>query len=166
MSTPPVAPPPTQPAAPETRPAWVIKLEQDLAAIQQQEQQQQQAAQLAQQQAITVEEVKDDEPLSYAEGTPQPLTEVPAFPGHYQIEFPGEQIEGETNSDVSEIENLNHFPSRLGILDLLVSRCHLHLEDLLPFPLDNLLLRPYIYNHFPSSDFEAGSLTTERRKSS
>src|SRR6266540_2393011 len=110
-STPPVAVPPTpQPAtATETRPAWVIKLEQDLAAIQQQEQQQQQAAQLAQQQAITVEEVEDDEPLSYAEGTLQSLVEVPALPGHYQIEFPGEQIEGETNSDVSEIEELDSF---------------------------------------------------------
>src|SRR6266542_3963669 len=48
-STPPIVNPPTpQPAAAtETRPAWVIKLEQDLATIQQQEQQQQQAAQLA-----------------------------------------------------------------------------------------------------------------------
>src|SRR6266508_160434 len=109
-STPPVTPPPTQPAAPETRPTWVIKLEQDLAAIQQQEQQQQQAAQLAQQQTVTVEEVEDDEPLSYAEDTPQPLAEVPALPGHYQIEFPGEQIEGETNSDVSEIEELESLP--------------------------------------------------------
>jgi len=110
-STPPVVNPSTpQPAAAtETRPAWVIKLEQDLAAIQQQEQQQQQAAQLAQQQIVTVEEVEDDEPLSYVEGTPQPLAEVPAFPGHYQIEFPGEQIEGETNSDVSEIEELDSF---------------------------------------------------------
>src|SRR6266542_3000811 len=45
-STPPVVNPSTpQPAAAtETRPAWVIKLEQDLANIQQQEQQQQQAA--------------------------------------------------------------------------------------------------------------------------
>src|SRR6266545_135144 len=109
-STPPVAPPPTQPAAPETRPTWVIKLEQDLAAIQQQEQQQQQAAQLAQQQAITVEEVKDNEPLSYAEGTPQPLIEVPALPGHYQIEFPREQIEGEMNLYVSEIEEIEPLP--------------------------------------------------------
>src|SRR6266511_3903684 len=110
-STPPVVAPstPTPAAATETRPAWVIKLEQDLAAIQQQEQQQQQAAQLAQQQTVTVEEVEDDEPLSYTETTPQPLTEVPAFPGHYQIEFPGEQIEGETNSDVSEIEEHNSF---------------------------------------------------------
>src|SRR6266542_2589470 len=110
-STPPVVAPSTPtPAATETRPAWVIKLEQDLAAIQQQEQQQQQAAQLAQQQAITVEEVEDDEPLSYAEGTPQPLVEVPALSGHYQIEFPREQIEGETNSDVSEIEELDSSP--------------------------------------------------------
>src|SRR6266511_3184804 len=109
-STPPVAPPPTQPAAPETRPTWVIKLEQDLAAIQQQERQQQQAAQLAQQQTVTVEEVEDNKPLSYVEGTPQPLTEAPAFPGHFQIEFPGEQIEGETNSDVSEIEEIESLP--------------------------------------------------------
>ncbi len=109
-STPPVTPPPTQPAAPETRPTWVIKLEQDLAAIQQQEQQQQQAAQLAQQQIVTVEEVEDDEPLSYAEGTPQPIIEVPALPGHYQIEFPREQIEGETNLDISEIEELESLP--------------------------------------------------------
>src|SRR6266540_1766744 len=109
-STPPVVNPPTPAAATETRPAWVIKLEQDLAAIQQQEQQQQQAAQLVQQQTVTVEEVEDDEPLSYAEGTPQPLVEVPAFPGHYQIEFPGEQIEGETNSDISKIEELESLP--------------------------------------------------------
>src|SRR6266545_266120 len=110
-STPPVVAPPTpQPAAViDTRPAWAIKLEQDFAAIQQQEEQQQ-AAQLAQQQTVTVEEVEDDEPLSYAEGTPQPLAEVPALPGHYQIEFPGEQIEGETNSDVSEIEELKPLP--------------------------------------------------------
>ena len=67
-----------------------------------------------QQQTVTVEEVKDDEPLSYAEGTPQPLTEVPAFPGHYQIEFPGEQIEGEMNLDISEIEEIEPLsvPSR------------------------------------------------------
>src|SRR6266545_5435770 len=109
-STPPVVAPPTPAAATETRPAWVIKLEQDLAAIQQQEQQQQQAAQLAQQQTVTVEEVDDGEPLSYAEGTPQPLAEVPALHGHYQIEFPGEQIEGEMNSDVSEIEELESLP--------------------------------------------------------
>src|SRR6266545_3821016 len=111
-STPPVVAPstPTPATATETRPAWVIKLEQDLAAIQQQEQQQQKAAQLAQQQTVMVEEVEDDEPLSYAEGTPQPLTELPAFPGHYQIEFPREQIEGETNSDVSEIEELEPLP--------------------------------------------------------
>src|SRR6266542_1778611 len=57
-----------------------------------------------------VEEVEDDEPLSYVEGTLQPLTEVLAFPGHYQIEFPGEQIEGETNLDVSEIEELESLP--------------------------------------------------------
>src|SRR6266508_4613431 len=57
-----------------------------------------------------VEEVEDDKPLSYAEGTPQPLTEVLAFPGHYQINFPREQIEGETNSDVSEIEELESLP--------------------------------------------------------
>src|SRR6266508_3294561 len=110
-STPPVVAPPTpQPAAAiETRPVWVIKLEQDLAAIQQQEQQQQQAAQLAQQE-VTIEEVEGDEPLSYVEGTPQPLVEVPALPGHYQIEFPREQIEGEMNSDVSEIEELESLP--------------------------------------------------------
>ncbi len=111
QATPPVAAPPSPPpATTEMRPAWVIKLEQDLADIARQERQQQQAAQLAQQQTVTVEEVEDDEPLSYAEGTPQPLTEVPAFPGHYQIEFPGEQIEGETNSDVSEIEELESLP--------------------------------------------------------
>src|SRR6266545_1927612 len=111
QATPPVAAPPSPPpATTEMRPAWVIKLEQDLADIARQERQQQQAAQLAQQQTVTIEEVKDDKPLSYAEGTPQPLTEVPAFPGHYQIEFPGEQIEGETNSDVSEIEELESLP--------------------------------------------------------
>src|SRR6266545_1368069 len=111
QATPPVAAPPSPPAAAtETRPTWVMKLEQDLAEIAQQERQQQQATQLAQQQTVTVEEVEDDEPLSYAEGTPQPLTEVPAFPGHYQIEFPGEQIEGETNLDISEIEKLESLP--------------------------------------------------------
>src|SRR6266511_6432462 len=111
QATPPVATPPSPPpATTETRPTWVIKLEQDLAEIAQQEQQQQQAAQLAQQQTVTVEEVEDNEPLCYVEGTPQPLTEVPAFPGHYQIEFPGEQIEGEMNSDVSEIEELEPLP--------------------------------------------------------
>src|SRR6266511_3395440 len=109
-STPPVVNPPTPAAATETRPAWVIKLEQDLAAIQQQEQQQQQAAQLVQQQTVTVEEVDDDEPLFYAEGTLQPLTEVPAFPGHYQIEFPREQIKGEMNSDISKIEEIEPLP--------------------------------------------------------
>ena len=57
-----------------------------------------------------VEEVEDDERLSYVEGTPQPLTEVLAFPGHYQIGFPGEQIKGETNLDVSEIEELESLP--------------------------------------------------------
>ena len=113
QATPSVTTPPSPPpATTETRPAWVIKLEQDPVDIARQEQQQQQqAAQLAQQQeTVTVEEVEDDEPLSYAEGTPQPLTEVPAFPGHYQIEFPGEQIEGETNSDVSKIEELKSLP--------------------------------------------------------
>ncbi len=63
-----------------------------------------------QQETVTVEEVEDDEPLSYAEGTPQPLTEVPAFPDHYQIEFPGEQIEGEMNSDISKIEEIEPLP--------------------------------------------------------
>jgi len=53
---------------------------------------------------------KNDEPLSYAEGTLQPLTEALAFPGHYQIEFPREQIEGETNSDISEIEEIEPLP--------------------------------------------------------
>src|SRR6266498_3607443 len=38
--------------------------------------------------------------------TPQPLRGVLAFPGHYQIEFPREQIEGETNLDISEIEEI------------------------------------------------------------
>jgi len=57
-----------------------------------------------------VEEVENNEPLSYAEGTLQPLMEVPAFPGHYQIEFPREQIKGETNSDVSEIEEIKPLP--------------------------------------------------------
>ncbi len=37
------------------------------------------------------------------------ITEVPAFPGHYQIKFPREQIEGETNSDISEIEEIEPF---------------------------------------------------------
>src|SRR6266511_3057160 len=111
QATPPVASPPSPPpATTETRPAWVMKLEQDLAEIARQERQQQQAIQLAQQQTVTVEEVKDNKPLSYVEGTLQPLTEVPAFPGHYQIEFPREQIEGETNSDVSEIEEIEPFP--------------------------------------------------------
>src|SRR6266545_7521784 len=73
QATPPVASPPSPPPAiTETRPTWVMKLEQDLAEIARQEQQQQQAAQLAQQQTVTVEEVENDEPLSYAEGTPQP----------------------------------------------------------------------------------------------
>src|SRR6266545_6208851 len=103
-------PPSPPPAATETRPAWVIKLEQDLVEIAQQERQQQQATQLMQQETVTVEEVEDDEPLSYTEGTPQPLTEALACPGHYQIEFPGEQIEGEMNSDVSEIEEIEPLP--------------------------------------------------------
>src|SRR6266508_1091662 len=111
-------PPSPPPATTETQPAWVMKLEQDLAKIARQERQQQQAAQLVQQQTVMVEEVEDDKPLSYVEGTPQPLTEVPAFPGHYQIEFPGEQIEDKTNSDVEEIEPL---PVPLEIIDLLVS---------------------------------------------
>src|SRR6266545_2654620 len=111
QTTPPVAAPPSPPpATTETRPAWVIKLEQDLVDIAQQERQQQQAAQLAQQQTVMVEEVKDDEPLSYTEGTPQPLTEVLAFPGHYQIEFPREQIEGEKNLDISKIEEIEPLP--------------------------------------------------------
>ena len=60
---------------------------------------------------VTVEEVNDeDEPLSYAEGTPQPLKESAVVPGHYQIEFPGEQILGKTNSDVSEIEEIKPLP--------------------------------------------------------
>ena len=49
--------PPSPPPATETRPAWVIKLEQDLVEIARQERQQQQAAQLVQQQTVTVEEV-------------------------------------------------------------------------------------------------------------
>src|SRR6266545_7390184 len=109
QATPPVATPPSPPPATKkkTRPTWVIKLKKDLVEIKRQEKQQQQAAQLMQQQqTVMVKEVEDDEPLSYMEGTPQPLTEVPAFPGHYQIEFPREQIEGETNSDISEIEEL------------------------------------------------------------
>ncbi len=57
-----------------------------------------------------VKEAEDDKALFYAEGTPQPLTEVPAFPGQYQIEFPREQIEGETNSDISEIEDIEPIP--------------------------------------------------------
>ncbi len=63
-----------------------------------------------QQHTVTVEEVENDEPLSYVEGTLQPLTEIPAFSGHYQIEFPGEQIEGETNLDVSKIEEIEPLP--------------------------------------------------------
>jgi len=59
-----------------------------------------------QQYQVTVEEVEDDEPLSYVEETLQPLTEVLAFPGHYQIKFSREQIEDEMNSDVEEIEPL------------------------------------------------------------
>ena len=112
QATPPVAALPSPPPAvqTETRPAWVIKLEQDLVEIEQQERQQQQATQLVQQHTVTVEEVENDEPLSYVEGTLQPLTEIPAFSGHYQIEFPGEQIEGETNSDISEIEELKSLP--------------------------------------------------------
>src|SRR6266540_4556064 len=112
VTTPPVATPPLPPPALQTEmcPVWVIKLEQDLVEIERQERQQQQAAQLVQQQHVTVKEIEDDEPLSYAEGTLQPLTEVPALPGHYQIEFPGEQIEGETNSDISKIEELESLP--------------------------------------------------------
>ncbi len=118
QATPPVAAPPSPPPALQTemRPAWVIKLEQDLVKIERQEYEQQQAAQLAQQQHITIEEVEDDEPLSYVEGTLQPLIEESAFPGHYQIKFPGEQIEDKMNSDVEEIEPLpvplrDHRPS-------------------------------------------------------
>ncbi len=107
VTTPPSPPPATQT---ETQPAWIIKLEQDLVKIEQQERQQQQVAQLVQQQTVTVEEVEDEEPLSYVEGTPQPLTEVLAFPGHYQIEFSREQIEGETNSDISKIEEIEPLP--------------------------------------------------------
>ena len=44
------------------------------------------------------------------ERTLQPLTEVLAFPGHDQIEFPGEQIEGETNLDISNIEEIKPLP--------------------------------------------------------
>src|SRR6266540_7464151 len=71
QATPPVAAPPSPPPATqtETRPAWVIKLEQDLVDIEQQERQQQQATQLVQQQTVTVKEVEDNEPLSYVEGT-------------------------------------------------------------------------------------------------
>src|SRR6266545_2537753 len=78
QATPPVATPPLPPPAiqTETRPAWVIKLEQDLVEIERQERQQQQAVQLVQQQTVTVEEVNDNKPLSYVEGTPQLLTEV------------------------------------------------------------------------------------------
>ena len=106
--TTPVATPPSPSPAIQTemRPAWVIKLEQNLVEIERQERQQQQAAQLAQQQQVTVEEVENDEHLSYVEGTPQPLAEVLAFSGHYQIEFPREHIEGETNSDIFEIEEI------------------------------------------------------------
>jgi len=126
VATPPVAtllsPPPALQT--ETCSAWIIKLEQDLVEMEQQERQQQQAAQLVQQQHITVKEVKDDKLLFYAEGTPQPLTEVLAFPGHYQIEFPRELIEDKTNSDIEEIEPL---PVPLGIINLLVLRCPLSL---------------------------------------
>ncbi len=155
VTTPPVAAPPSPPPAlqTETRPAWVIKLEQDLVEIEWQERQQQQAAQLVQQQTVMVEEVEDDKPLSYVEGTPQPLTEVPAFPGHYQIEFPGEQIEDKTNSDVEEIEPL---PVPLEIIDLLVSWCPLLLLILLLFFLGNLCHHHYVYNHFPNPAFKAG----------
>ncbi len=99
QATPPVAAPPSPPPVTiEMRPTWVIKLEQDLVKIQQQ------------QQTVMVKEAEDDKALFYAEGTPQPLTEVPAFPGQYQIEFPREQIEGETNSDISEIEDIEPIP--------------------------------------------------------
>jgi len=62
---------------------------------------------LAQQQEVMV---KDNKPLSYMEGTLQPLAKSQAFPGHYQIEFPGEQIENKTNSDVSKIEEIKPLP--------------------------------------------------------
>ncbi len=79
--------------------------------MEQQEREEQQAAQLAQQQTVTVKEVNnDDESLLYMEGTPQPVIKSQAFSGHYQIEFPGEQIEGETNLDVSEIEEIEPLP--------------------------------------------------------
>jgi len=114
QATPPVAAPPSPPPALQTemRPAWVIKLEQDLVKIERQEYEQQQAAQLAHQQEVD----EQDKHLSYAEGTPQPLEESKAFPGHYQIKFPGEQIEDKMNSDVEEIEPLpvplrDHRPS-------------------------------------------------------
>ena len=55
-----------------------------------------------------VKEVEDDEPLSYAEGTLQPLTESQAF--HYQIKFSREQIEDETNSEISGIEEIKSLP--------------------------------------------------------
>ncbi|HEX9429848.1 MAG TPA: hypothetical protein VF944_05670, partial [Candidatus Bathyarchaeia archaeon] len=109
--------PPMSPATTmtTTQPAWAIQLEHDLARIQQQAQEE--AAQMAQQQRLqgpTIEEVddnvEDETPSFYVDSTPQLLTEAPAFPGHYQIEFPGEQILGETNSDVSDIDDLEPPP--------------------------------------------------------
>ena len=108
QSTPPVTTPPALQI--DMCPAWAIQLERDLAEIEWQEQEQQQVAQLAQQQEVMVEEVEDDESLSYMKGTPQPIIKSQAFPGHYQIEFPGEQIEGETNLDVSKIEEIKPLP--------------------------------------------------------
>ena len=128
-------------------PAWAIQLEQDLAEIEWQEQEQQQATQLAQQQ-VTVEEVEDDKPLSYMEGTPQPLAESQAFSGHYQIEFPGEQIEDKTNLDVSEIEEIKPFP--------IPPRDNRPSGFAMPPPPPRQPVPPPPTHHFQKQPFEAG----------
>ncbi len=110
-----------------------------------------------QQQTVTVEEVEDDKPLSYVKGTPQPLTEVPAFPGHYQIEFPGEQIEGEMNSDVYEIEEIEPFP--IPPRDTRPSGFAMPPPPrrFTPLLLDNLLHHHlHVHNSFQSLAFKAG----------
>src|SRR6266511_603922 len=62
-------------------------------------------------------------------------------------------------------KNTTHFWFHPEILDLLVSRCRLHLEDSLLFLLDNSHHRPCIHRHSPSHAFEVGSPTTTKRKS-
>jgi len=112
-----------------------------------------------QQQHVTVKEVKDNDTFSYVEGTLQPLTEEPTFPGHYQIDFPGEQIEDEMNSNIEENEPL---PIPLRDHRLLVLRCPLFLLVNLPHHLH----LHNMYNHSQKQPFEAGCLTNRNERSS